>query len=71
MPNDNGPDNSPDERQDEITEEGPLTCNVFLRGLVRSQPDLAVIQEIRKERSTSESPIASERILWEECIWPS
>ena len=55
MSNDNGPDNSPDERQDDITEEGPLTCNVFLRGLVRRQPDLAVIQEIRKERSASES----------------
>jgi len=41
MSNDNGPDNSPEERQDDITEEGPLTCNVFVRGLVRRQPDLA------------------------------
>ena len=53
MANDNGPDNSPDERQDDIIEEGSL--NVFLRGLARRQPYLAVIQEIRKERSASES----------------
>ena len=53
MSNDNGPDNSPDERQNEIIEEGPL--NVFVRGLVRRRPDLAVSQEIPKERRASES----------------